>query len=204
MPMERPAELVKRVFDLFTSALGLVLLSPVLLAAAVIIKLDSKGPIFYRSIRIGRFGKPFRMWKFRTMHANSESLGVTTGTNDPRITPAGKWLRKYKIDELPQLINVLTGDMSLVGPRPEFEEHTSAYMGDENLILTVRPGITDYASIRFRNLNELVGSDNPHRVFIEQFRAEKNRLRVAYVQRQGLLEDLRILYRTLVCVITRQ
>lgn len=194
----------KRAFDLFFSALGLVLLSPLFLVVGLIIKLESKGPVFYRGVRTGRYGKPFRMWKFRTMRINSESLGVTTGKDDPRITRPGRFLRKYKIDELPQLLNVLKGEMSLVGPRPEFKEHTSAYMGEERLILTVRPGITDYASVQFYDLNELVGSEDPHRVYIERFRPEKNRLRVAYVKQQSLREDLKILFKTLACVILRR
>lgn len=202
--MVRLEESMKRSVDFFFSALGLVSISPLLLLVAFVIKLDSHGPVFYRGVRIGRYGNPFRMWKFRTMHVGSESLGVTTGKDDPRITRTGKFLRKYKIDELPQLVNVLVGDMSLVGPRPEFEEHTSAYKGEEKLILSVRPGITDYASVQFHNLNELVGSEEPHRVFIEKFRPEKNRLRVAYVKQQSLREDLKILFKTLACVILRR
>lgn len=202
--MGRFEESVKRSVDLLSSALGLILISPLLLFIALAIKLDSPGPIFYRGVRIGRYGKPFRIWKFRSMLVGSDSLGGTTGKNDPRVTRIGKFLRRYKVDELPQLMNVLTGDMSLVGPRPELDEHTSAYEGEEKLILSVRPGITDYASVEFRNLNELVGSEEPHRVFIEKFRPEKNRLRLAYVKQQSLLEDMKILFKTLNCVILRR
>jgi len=197
-------ESAKRAFDFSFSLLGLAFLSPLFLAVGAAIKLDSDGPVFYRGERIGRHGKPFRMWKFRTMYLNSENLGVTTGKDDPRVTRVGGFLRKHKVDELPQLINVLTGEMSLVGPRPEFQEHTSAYFGEEELILTVRPGITDYASVQFRHLDELVGSENPHRVFIDKVRPEKNRLRIAYVKRQSLSEDLKILFQTLLCVIGRR
>src|SRR5579862_1823717 len=161
---------VKRLLDLVFSVLGLALLSPLLVVIAIIIKLSSPGPIFYRGSRVGQDGKPFRIWKFRSMRVGSEVLGGTTGKDDPRVTSVGKFIRAYKLDELPQLLNVLIGDMSLVGPRPELAEHTSAYEGEEKMILSVRPGITDYASIRFRNLNDLVGSDDPHRVFIDQFR----------------------------------
>jgi lipopolysaccharide/colanic/teichoic acid biosynthesis glycosyltransferase len=192
---------MKRVLDVLFSFVGLLLLSPLFLIVALAIASDSKGPVFYKGVRIGLHGKPFKMWKFRTMRVNSESLGVTTATDDPRITRVGRFLRRHKIDELPQLVNVLIGDMSLVGPRPDFEEHTSAYQGEEKLILTVRPGITDYASLRFHNLNELVGSDDPHRVFVEKFRAEKNNLRVAYVKQHSLGEDFRILFRTLLRVV---
>lgn len=197
-------ESAKRAFDFFFSLVGFVFLAPLFLVVGAAIKLDARGPVFYRSERIGRYGKPFRMWKFRTMYLNSESLGVTTGENDPRVTRVGKFLRKYKIDELPQLINVLTGEMSLVGPRPEVHEHTSAYTGEEELILAVRPGITDYASVQFRNQDELVGSEDPHRTFIEKIRPEKNRLRIAYVKRQSFFEDLKILFQTLLCVIGRR
>lgn len=194
----------KRSLDLVVSAAGLVLLSPVFLVIGLLIKFDSKGPVFYRGMRVGLYGKPFRMWKFRTMYVNTESLGTTTGKDDPRVTRAGRPLRKYKIDELPQLINVFRGDMSIVGPRPEVEEHTSEYAGDEQLILTVRPGITDYASIRLHNLSELVGSEAPHRVYVEKIRAEKNRLRVAYVKQQSFKEDLKILFQTLARLVARR
>ncbi len=197
-------EAAKRGFDCAFSLLGLMLLSPLFLVVGVATKLSSDGPIFYRGERIGRNGNPFSMCKFRTMHVNSENLGVTTGKNDPRVTRIGKFLRKHKIDELPQLLNVLTGEMSIVGPRPEFLEHTSAYTGEEKLILTVRPGITDYASIRFRHLDELVGAEDPHRMFIEKIRPEKNRLRVEYVKQQSLAEDFKILFQTLICVIGRR
>jgi lipopolysaccharide/colanic/teichoic acid biosynthesis glycosyltransferase len=197
-------ESVKRSVDLFLSALGLMLISPLLLLIAISIKLDSDGPVFYRGMRIGRYGKPFRIWKFRSMLVGLERLGGTTGKDDPRVTRIGKFLRRYKLDELPQLMNVLAGDMSLVGPRPELDEHTTAYEGEEKLILSVRPGITDYASVQFHNLNDLVGSEDPHRVFIEKFRPEKNRLRLAYVKQQSLREDMKILFKTLVCVILRR
>jgi lipopolysaccharide/colanic/teichoic acid biosynthesis glycosyltransferase len=192
---------MKRAFDFIASFAGLVLLSPIFLAIAIAIRLDSKGPAFYKSMRTGRHGRPFWMWKFRTMTANSESKGITTAKNDPRVTRVGRFLRKHKIDELPQLINVLKGDMSFVGPRPDFEEHTSAYSDTEKVILTIRPGITDYASLRFYNLGDLVGSENAHKVFVERFRAEKNQLRVDYVKKQSLGEDARILFRTLLRVV---
>jgi len=189
--------------DILAALIGLALLAPVLILVAVWVRLDSKGPAFFRSMRIGRNGIPFKMWKFRTMQPNSETQGITTGENDPRVTRLGAILRKYKVDELPQLINVLKGDMSLVGPRPDFEEHTSAYRGDEQLILTVRPGITDYASLQFHNLGEIVGSEDPHRVYIERVRDRKNELRIAYVKKQSLSEDFRILFRTVVRVVVR-
>jgi lipopolysaccharide/colanic/teichoic acid biosynthesis glycosyltransferase len=194
-------DFVKRAVDVSASAVGILLLSPVFLVVAAAVRLDSKGPAFYKSVRIGQYGKPFAMRKFRTMRVNSEGQGITTGQDDPRVTNVGRFLRRHKIDELPQLFNVLIGDMSLVGPRPDFEEHTSAYSGEEKLILTVRPGITDYASLHFYQLDELVGSQDPHRVYVERFRSEKNQLRVAYVKNQSLGEDFRILFRTLFRVV---
>jgi lipopolysaccharide/colanic/teichoic acid biosynthesis glycosyltransferase len=201
--MSPTEHVLKRAFDICASAAGLLLLSPLFLVVAVLIRLDSKGPVFYPSIRVGQNGCTFRMWKFRTMYMNSESRGITTGKHDPRITRVGAYLRKYKIDELPQLLNVLQGDMSFVGPRPEFEQHTSAYREDEKLILTVRPGITDYASLRFQNLGDLLHTEDPHRVYLEKFHQEKNQLRIAYVRKQSMGEDFRILFRTLARVIAR-
>jgi lipopolysaccharide/colanic/teichoic acid biosynthesis glycosyltransferase len=196
---------MKRIFDLFFAALGLLLLAPFLLVIAVCIKLDSRGPAFYRGVRIGRHGRPFRILKFRTMRPDAERVGSTsTGQNDPRITRVGRWLRPWKLDELPQLLNVLTGEMSIVGPRPEVEEHTSAYTEEEKIILSVLPGITDYASIHFFNLNELVGSEDPRRVFIEKYRAEKNRLRVAYVHNHSFRTDCQIILLTIARFVTRR
>ena len=190
---------------MISAVLGLVLLAPIFLVIAVCIKLDSRGPVFYRGVRIGVYGRPFRIFKFRTMRPDAENLGSTsTGQNDPRVTRVGRWLRPRKLDELPQLVNVLRGEMSIVGPRPEVEEHTSAYTEEEKIILSVPPGITDYASIRFFNLNELVGSEDPRRVFIEKYRAEKNGLRVAYVRNQSLWTDLGIICSTLARFVRRR
>lgn len=194
----------KRFFDFTCAAVGLVLLLPLFLIIAACIKLDSRGPVFYRGVRVGLNGRPFRIFKFRTMRPDAELVGSTsTGHNDARITGVGRLLRPTKLDELCQLINVLKGEMSLVGPRPEVEEHTAAYNAEEKTILSVLPGITDYASIRFHNLNELVGSENPHLVFIEKYRAEKNRLRVLYVRTQSFSTDLKLIFRTFACILVR-
>ncbi|MGC2832266.1 MAG: sugar transferase [Candidatus Acidiferrum sp.] len=195
--------LMKRCFDLIAAIIGLVLLSPLFLVITIVIKLSSTGPVFYRGVRIGLNGKPFRIFKFRTMTPDAELVGSTsTGHHDPRITQIGRWLRPAKLDELPQLINVLTGEMSLVGPRPEVLEHTSEYTEEEQIILSVRPGITDYASIRFYNLNELVGSEDPRKTFVEKYRPEKNRLRVFYVQNQSFWGDMKLIFRTFLRIIT--
>ena len=194
----------KRCFDVICATFGLLLLAPPFLVVAICIKLDSSGPVFYRGVRIGLHGKPFRIFKFRTMRRDAELVGSTsTAHNDSRITSVGRLLRPAKLDEVPQLINVLKGEMSLVGPRPEVEEHTAAYIGEEQTILSVLPGITDYASIRFHNLNELVGSEDPHRVFIEKYRAEKNRLRVLYVRTRSFSTDLKLIFRTFACILVR-
>lgn len=190
-------EFAKRGFDILVSAAGLVVLAPVFLVVGLVIRLSSSGPMFYRGERVGLNGRRFRIWKFRTMRPDAEAEGTTTRLRDPRITHAGRALRKYKIDEIPQLINVLVGDMSLVGPRPEVSEHTDAYTDEELCILSVRPGITDYSSIRFASLDEELGDSNPHAEYLARVRPQKNALRVQYVRRRSFLEDLRILTNTL-------
>ncbi len=189
--------MLKRVFDFTCALMGLLVLAPLFLFIAVLVKLDSRGPVFYRGVRIGLHGRAFRIFKFRTMRPDAELVGSTsTAHNDWRLTRVGRWLRPFKIDELPQLINVLTGEMSIVGPRPEVEEHTSAYTGEEKIILSVLPGITDYASIHFFNLDELIGPEDPGRVFVQKYRSEKTRLRVAYIRDRSFLNDLQIILMT--------
>jgi lipopolysaccharide/colanic/teichoic acid biosynthesis glycosyltransferase len=190
--------MIKRIFDLVAASVGLMILSPALILIAVLVKLDSPGPAFYRGVRTGRYGRPFRTFKFRTMVVNAEHLGGgSTGKDDPRVTRLGRILRRHKLDELPQLFSVLLGDMSIVGPRPELPIYTQLYSSDEQIILTVRPGITDYASLEFINLAEILGSVEPDTVYEEQVRPVKNALRVKYVQEQSLRGDLVIIGRTL-------
>jgi len=188
----------KRTCDVLASLAGLIVMAPLLGLIAVLVKADSDGPVLYRGVRSGRGGRPFEILKFRTMVQGAESLGGgSTGKNDPRVTRTGRFLRRYKLDELPQLINVVRGEMSLVGPRPELPKYTREYIGDEKLILTVRPGITDYASIEFSRLDEILGTDAPDRVYETQVRPVKNALRVKYVKDQSFAGDLRIIARTL-------
>ena len=189
----------KRAFDLVVSASGLILLSPLLLVLALLIKLGSRGGIFYRGLRAGRFGRPFRIFKFRTMVVNADKIGgPSTSADDPRITRIGAFLRRYKMDELPQMINVEKGDMSLVGPRPEVLEEVSLYNEEEKRLLDVRPGVTDWASIRFRNEGEILrGSADPHQAYREKIRPEKIRLGLEYVQKHSFLTDCRIIFDTL-------
>jgi lipopolysaccharide/colanic/teichoic acid biosynthesis glycosyltransferase len=189
--------MTKRLFDIILSMVGLIILAPMFLVIAVAIKIDSPGTVLYKGVRTGIDGKPFRMLKFRTMVMNAEVLGgPSTGRCDPRITRIGRFLRRYKLDELPQLVNVLIGDMSIVGPRPEVPQYTALYEGDERLILSVRPGITDYSSVVFANLNDLLGDEDPDRVYEEQVRPIKNALRIRYVREAHLLTDVKIVIMT--------
>lgn len=189
---------LKRGFDVAASALGLVLTAPLLAAIAVGIVLDSPGPVFYRGSRVGRAGQIFRIFKFRTMVPQADTLGgPSTADDDPRITRVGRWLRSYKLDELPQLLNVLRGEMSIVGPRPEVPQYAALLTGDERAILSVRPGMTDWASIW--DIDEgraLAGSADAERKYLEEIRPQKVRLQLKYVQEQSLSTDLRIIAQT--------
>lgn len=188
---------LKRVFDLAAATVGIVALAPLLVLIAISIKLDSPGPVFYLGRRTGFRGLPFHIIKFRTMVDGGEHKGGgTTALNDPRVTRVGKWLRRRKLDELPQLFNIVKNDMSFVGPRPELPYYTSRYTGDELLILSVKPGLTDFSSIEFAALDEVVGAIDADRVFEEQVLPRKNRLRIDYVKQQGFITDLRVLART--------
>lgn len=198
------ALVLKRIVDVVFSLFILLVLWPLGCMAALAVKISSPGPIFYTGVRSGLHGKPFRILKFRTMVENAESLGgPTTGTRDQRVTRIGALLRRTKLDELPQFLNVLAGDMSLVGPRPEVLEYTAKYEGDEKYILTMRPGITDYASMEFANLDDLVGSIDPDRYFREHILPRKNALRVKYVKEWSLGSDFRILWITFCLVVKR-
>jgi lipopolysaccharide/colanic/teichoic acid biosynthesis glycosyltransferase len=193
-------EVWKRLFDLSLTIPAVVVLAPILLLLAAVVATDSRGPILYRGRRIGRWGRPFDVLKFRTMVPDAERRSTTTALNDPRITRVGGFLRRYKLDELPQLVNVIKGEMSLVGPRPEVEEHTREYTEAELTILAVLPGITDYSSIRFVDLSKALGQENAHEVFVTRIRPEKNRLRLQYVRNRSFVEDLRILVRTFAAI----
>ena len=196
---------MKRVCDLGISSLALLVLLPVMVALAVAIKLEDGGPVFYRGRRVGAGGVPFRIFKFRTMIVNADQLGgSSTGDDDPRITRIGKKLRKSKLDELPQLLNVLIGDMSLVGPRPEVEKYVRLFSEEERVILTVKPGITDWATLE--NSDEgalLAGKADAERAYLEEIRPQKLRLQIAYVRQRSLWVDLTILFRTLAVIVTR-
>ncbi len=194
---------MKRAFDLIFSTVGLVLLAPQLVALALLVKLGTRGPVFYRGVRVGWREKPFRIFKFRTMVVDAEKLGgASTPGDDPRVTPVGRLLRKYKLDELPQLFNVMKGEMSLVGPRPQVPWAVARYTQDERAVLHVRPGITDYASVRFRDEGEILrGSQNPDKDYFEKIHPEKMRLSLEYIRKQSLRLDCQILAMTLAAVI---
>jgi lipopolysaccharide/colanic/teichoic acid biosynthesis glycosyltransferase len=188
----------KRLFDFLSAFITLIILSPLFLAMAIMIKKESPGPVFYRGVRSGLSGKPFRIFKFRTMVPNAEKMGgPSTALNDPRLTKIGVFLRKYKLDELPQLINVLNGDMSIVGPRPQVEKYTKLYNDEEKIILTVKPGVTDYASIRFINLDQILGDEKVDEKYLREIEPEKNRLRIKYAKEHSFWVDCRILLLTM-------
>lgn len=193
----------KSLFDIACSVMGIVFLLPVFLLAAIIIKADMPGPAFYRGERIGKDGKPFKIYKFRTMVNGAEEIGgPSTALNDKRLTKIGRFLRKYKIDELPQLINILKGEMSFVGPRPQVEKYTDLYNDEEKIILSARPGLTDYASLKFIDLDKILGDEKVDEKYIREIEPEKNRLRIKYVQEQALTTDFKILIKTFYRLLT--
>jgi len=194
---------LKRTFDLILALCVLAVLGPLLLVIAVLIKLDDGGPVLYRGVRIGHAGIPFRICKFRTMVVNADRLGgPSTPDDDPRITKLGRWLRRSKLDELPQLLNVMSGKMSFVGPRPEVAQEVALYTDEERALLRVRPGITDWASIRFCDEGAILrGATDPHETYRRVIRPEKMRLALEYVRTASLATDVRILLATLRAVV---
>lgn len=187
---------IKRVID-FTAALVLLVITlPLFIIISIIIAIDSGFPIFYKPLRDGYQNKPFRIYKFRTMVKDADKGDGTTALNDPRITRTGKVLRKLKLDEIPQLINVLNSTMSFIGPRPELLKYTQQYTGEEKLILEVRPGITDFSSIEFINLDEIVGEENPDEMYEKYVLKEKNRLRIKYAKEVSAKTDAQLFFKT--------
>jgi lipopolysaccharide/colanic/teichoic acid biosynthesis glycosyltransferase len=196
--------MVKRLFDISLSFVGLALLMPAFLVLAFLIKREDKGPIFYRGLRVGRYGRPFKIFKFRTMVVDAESLGgPSTADDDPRITRIGRIIRKYKLDELPQLINVLKGEMSFVGPRPEVQHYVKMFTEAEKAILDVRPGITDWASLWNPDEGKILGgSPDPEKAYMEKIRPTKVRLQLKYVQERSFLIDLKIIFQTFLTILS--
>lgn len=190
--------LVKRLFDILASGVGLLVLSPLFLVVAIWIKCDSKGPVFYKQQRVGRGNKDFWLYKFRSMRPGSDKQGlITVGGRDPRVTRSGYFIRKYKLDELPQLINVFLGDMSLVGPRPEVRKYVEMYTPAQMHVLDVRPGITDLASIRYRNENELLEqAEDPDRYYVEVIMQDKLKINLEYVAKHSFWYDIKLIFMT--------
>ncbi len=194
---------MKRIFDIFASGIGLLVLSPLFFILAIWIRLDSKGPVFYRQVRVGKDNKDFRIFKFRSMRVGSDrgSL-VTIGGRDPRVTRSGYYIRKFKLDELPQLINVFVGDMSLVGPRPEVRHYVDYWTEEQMHVLDVRPGITDPASIKFRNENELMEqAEDPENYYINVIMQEKLKLYLEYVNHHSFWDDIKLIFQTFAVIV---
>jgi lipopolysaccharide/colanic/teichoic acid biosynthesis glycosyltransferase len=197
--------MAKRALDLLISILGLLVLSPLLLLLALWIKLDSPGPVLYRGKRVGREGQPFLMYKFRTMVAGAERRGpAVTYRDDPRITSAGRFLRRTKLDELPQLLNVLRGEMSLVGPRPEDPKYVALYTPEQRLVLSVKPGITGPTQLEYRDEASMLQGEGVDEEYVSRLMPEKLKLDLEYVRTRSLLLDLRILWRTVTTLLARQ
>lgn len=194
---------MKRLFDIVASGCGLLILSPIFIILAIWIKLDSKGPVFYRQVRVGFHNKDFRIFKFRSMRVGADKGSlVTIGGHDPRVTRSGYFIRKYKLDEFPQLINVFIGDMSLVGPRPEVRHYVNYWTTEQMHVLDVRPGITDPASIKYRNENELMErAKDPETYYINVIMQEKIKLYLDYVQNASFLYDIKLIFKTFMVIV---
>ena len=197
---------MQRLFDIIASGCGLLVLSPVFLVMAIWIKMDSEGTVFYRQVRVGRNNKDFRIFKFRSMRVGADKGSlVTIGGHDPRITRSGYFIRKYKLDELPQLINVFCGEMSLVGPRPEVRHYVNYWTEEQMHVLDVRPGITDPASIKFRNENELMEeAEDPEDYYINVIMQEKIKLYLEYVKNVSFWYDIKLIFQTFKVIITER
>ena len=197
--------MLKRLFDIFFSLGALIILLPVFLIIAFFIVIDSKGGVFYKQMRVGKDNKDFGLYKFRTMHKDAHKKGLlTVGGRDPRITNVGFFLRKYKLDELPQFINILKGEMSFVGPRPEVRKYVDLYTPEQMRVLSVKPGLTDYASIDYMDENDLLAaSSDPEKTYIEEIMPAKLKLNMRYIDEQGLLTDIKIILRTLAKIVSR-
>jgi len=197
--------MLKRLFDITVCLIALPFLFPFFVVVTIIIKVNSPGPVFYRGSRTGLGGRSFRIFKFRTMVVDAEKIGgPSTALNDFRLTKIGKFLRKYKIDELPQLMNILKGEMSFVGPRPQVEKYTKLYNDQERVILSVRPGLTDYASIKFINLDQILGDESVDERYLKEIEPEKNKLRMKYAKKHSFWIDIKIIMMTLMQMLKIQ
>ena len=195
--------MVKRIFDFIFAIIGLLFLAPLFIIIAILIKIESKGPVLYKQLRVGRYNLDFKILKFRTMDMNADQLGLLTlGHSDPRITKIGYYLRKYKLDELPQLINVFIGNMSFVGPRPEVRKYVKLYNQYQMQVFEVRPGITDMASIEFRNESELLsGQEDPINYYIQEIMPKKIQINLKYLKQRNFLKDFVVILNTFKVII---
>jgi len=196
--------MIKRLFDIIFSILGLIVLLPLFLVVTLLILIDSKGGAFFFQSRVGKNNRDFQMIKFRTMFSDSEKKGfLTVGNTDARITTIGRWLRRYKIDEFPQLLNILKGEMSFVGPRPEVRKYVDLYNDEQMSVLSVKQGLTDYASLEYIKENEILEQyDNPEEVYIEKIMPEKLALNIKYIKDKGFFTDLKIMLKTIQKIFT--
>lgn len=195
--------MIKRLFDIVASLVGIIILLPFFVVICIAMIFSCGFPLFYLQTRVGKNGKDFKLFKFRTMHLNADKKGLlTVGGRDPRVTKIGYYLRKYKLDELPQLFNVLFGTMSLVGPRPEVRKYVDLYTKDQQLVLSVKPGITDFASLEYINENDLLAkSDNPEKTYINEIMPTKLALNAKYIQQQSVLVDFKIILNTIFKIV---
>ncbi len=196
--------MLKRLFDILFSLVGIFFLLPIFIVFAILIVIDSRGGIFYKQVRVGKDMQDFKLLKFRTMYIDADKKGLlTVGQRDSRITKVGYTLRKYKVDELPQLFNVLLGDMSLVGPRPEVRKYVDMYNAEQQKVLSVKPGITDYASIEYVNENELLkNAIDPEQLYIDEIMPEKLRLNLKYIAENSFVNDIKIILNTLKAIVS--
>lgn len=198
--MSKTNQVIKRIFDIIMSLIGIIILSPLLIIVSIAIKVSSPGNILFLQKRVGKNGEEFNIYKFRTMVSDAEKLGkqITVG-NDSRITKVGAFLRKFKIDELPQLFNVFNGDMSLVGPRPEVPKYVALYNEEQRKVLSIRPGITDMASLRYRDENDILGKvDNPEEYYINVIMQDKLKLNLEYIEKSNIIFDISLILKTII------
>jgi lipopolysaccharide/colanic/teichoic acid biosynthesis glycosyltransferase len=196
--------MLKRLFDFFSSLTALIFLLPFFFIVALLIAIEGGFPVFFTQTRIGKNKIPFQLLKFRTMVKDADKLGkITIGRRDPRVTNVGHFLRSYKLDELPQLLNILKGEMSVVGPRPEVEEYVNLYTEEQNKVFLAKPGLTDYASLKYINESEVLAkSSNPNKTYIEEVMPAKLQLNLKYIEEQGLLTDLKIIFKTISKIVS--
>lgn len=194
--------MLKRAFDFFSSFIALILLSPIFIIVSFLIVIDSKGGVFYQQRRVGKGCKEFGLFKFRTMRPDSDKVKITVGDRDPRVTSIGYYLRKYKLDELPQLLNIFLGEMSVVGPRPEVKQYVDLYTDKQLKVLTVKPGLTDIATLEYVKEAELLAqSTNPEQTYMDEIMPDKLRLNLQYIESQSFLLDIKLIFKTLTRIL---